>query len=424
MTTGNAVPTSEIGVAPAGRRWAATPASAFASNWTKQLIAAYGGRELYDSPDSIVFGSGYPDLPSLPLDRLAAAARAAMEKDGSLALQYDDKRGNLLLRTWLAERLQRQEGMAAGPENFFLTCGSNQAIQLVPAVFLNPGEGALVERPTYGGALDVMRSNGTPLAGVEMDAEGAVPASLEAGIQRLAAAGSRPKLFYTQPTMQNPTGLTAPLARRQAIAAICDRHGVLIMEDDAYGEIRVQGERLPSYFTLMEGHGVLRLSTISKMLATGLRVGWITGRADMVGMLHALPAEGNISPLITRLVAEFCISGEQEAHLQRVIPLYRERRDRLLRALEEHCAAYATWTRPEGGFFLWMTLAGGIDRVRLNAALRRERVEARRGDLYYLDQEDGLHLRLSYSMLDVPELEEGVRRLARALAASFRPTRS
>ncbi|HLZ70841.1 MAG TPA: PLP-dependent aminotransferase family protein [Dehalococcoidia bacterium] len=415
MTIGEGVST-----AIPGGLWQATAASEIVSGWTKELMAAYGGRELYDAPDSIVFGAGYPDLPSQPLAGLAAAARAALEKDGSLALQYDDKRGNLLLRGWLAERLRAQEGMAAGPENFFLTCGSNQAIQLIPTVFLNPGDGALVERPTYGGALDVMRSCGAALAGVEMDDGGAIPASLEQAIERLTGTGHPPRLFYTQPTMHNPTGLTAPLERREAIAAICDRHRVLIMEDDAYGEIRVEGERLPSYFTLTGGHGVLRLSTISKMLATGLRVGWVTGRADLIAVLHALPAEGNISPLITRMVAEFCLSGGQDAHLQRVIPLYRERRDRLLAALAQQCTPYATWTRPEGGFFLWLTLAPGIDGVRLNAALRREHVEARRGGPYYLDREDGLHLRLSYSMLAVPEIEEGVRRLGRALAASMR----
>jgi 2-aminoadipate transaminase len=416
MTIGDGIATTSH----TGRRWEGTAAGDIVSGWAKGLTAAYGGRELHDAEDFIVFGSGYPDLPTQPLDGLAAAARAALEKDGSIALQYDDKRGDLLLRTWLAERFQGQEGIHVGPENFFLTCGSNQAIQLIPAVFLNPGDGALVERPTYGGALDVLRSSGAALAEVEMDAEGALPASLELAIQRLTAAGKPPKLFFTQPTVQNPTGLTAPAARREAIAAICDRHRVLIMEDDAYGEIRVEGTRPPSYYTLTGGHGVLRLSTISKMLATGLRVGWVTGRTDMIRVLNALPAESNLSPLITRLVAEFCMSGGQDAHLRRVIPLYRERRDRMLRALEEHCAPYASWTRPEGGFFVWLTLAAGVDGVRLSAAMRREKVEARRGGLYYLNPEDGLHLRLSYAMLDVPEIEEGIRRLGRALAASVR----
>lgn len=416
MTTSEAVSTAT----PLGRRWQTTAAKDVVSGWTKSLTEAFGGRELHDAEDFIVFGAGYPDLPSQPLEGLVAATRAALEKDGSSALQYDDKHGNLLLRTWLAERFHSQEGMNLGPENFFLTCGSNQAIQLIPAVFVNPGEGVLLERPTYGGALDVMRANGARLAAVEMDGEGANPASLEQAIQRLAALGATPKLFYTQPSVHNPTGITAPAARREQIAAICDRYRVLILEDDAYGEIWVEGARPPSYFTLTGGHGVLRLSTISKMLATGLRVGWVIGRTDMIDVLRALPAEGNISPLITRMVAEFCISGEQDAHLARVNPMYRDRRDRMLRALEQHCAPYATWTRPDGGFFVWMTLAAGVDSVRLKAAMRREKVEARHGPPYYLDQEDGLHLRLSYALLDIPAIEEGVRRLGRALAASMR----
>src|SRR5262249_27316889 len=154
--------------------------------------------------------------------------------------------------------------------------------------------------------------------------------------------------FYTMPTLHNPTGITTSVARREAVVDICDRHGILIAEDDAYGEVRVEGRRPPSYYKVAGGEGALRLSTVSKMVATGLRVGWVTGRKDLIDSLVKLRMDGGLSPFLIRTVAEFCTSGDEDRHLEKMIPVYREKRDRMVAALNERCARYVSWDTPEG----------------------------------------------------------------------------
>lgn len=398
-----------------GGRWAETEASAALSDWAKGITEYAGGGDRPDPPDTIVFGAGIPDPPTLPHARLLAAARRVLEADARGALRYGGSQGDLLMRRWLADRLNQQEGAGVGPENFFLTNGSGQAIQMVVQAFVTPGDVVLVERPSYPGAMRVMRAFGAELAGVDMDDEGLKVDALDQTVRRLAAEGRTPKLFYTMPTLHNPTGLTTPVSRREAIVDICDRHRILIAEDDAYGEIRVEGQRPPSYYRLAGGHGALRLSTVSKMLATGLRVGWVTGREDFITALTQLRFDGGLSPFLLRTVAEFCVSGDQDRHLEQMIPVYREKLNRMLTALSERCARHVTWTQPEGGFFLWLKLAGGIDPARLAEAMAGEGVGARPGTQFFPDHDPHTYLRLCFSTASVDDIEEGIRRLGRAL---------
>jgi 2-aminoadipate transaminase len=409
------------GTVGTNRQWETTAVDAILSSWAKNFTESFEGLEPPDPPGMIVFGAGYPDVTLLPLDALIAAAQRAMEAERSRALRYDDTSGDLLVRAWLADRLNAQESAGVGQENFFLTNGSNQAIYLASAVFLDPGDVALVERPTYQGAISMLRGCGAELVGVNMDDEGLDVTAFADTVRSLAELGRSPKLFYTMASMHNPTGLTTPVSRREAVVEICDRHRILIVEDDAYGEIRMEGKRPPSYYTLTGGQGALRISTVSKMLANALRVGWVTAREDVIEALRRLPLESSMSAFVTRMVAEFFLSGDEESHLKRVIPLYREKRDCMLAALDEHCAQHATWTRPEGGFFLWMRLRESIEPDRLAEAMAAECVAARTGHQFFLDLEPNNYLRLSFSELSVEEIEEGIRRLGRALDRSVRP---
>ncbi len=199
------------------------------------------------------------------------------------------------------------------------------------------------------------------------------------------------------------------------MVGICDRHRILIAEDDAYGEIRVEGTRPPSYYKLSGGQGALRLSTVSKMLATGLRVGWVTGREDFIQALTRLRFDGGLSPFLLRTVAEFCVSGDEDRHLEKMIPVYREKLDRMLTALSERCGRHVTWTQPEGGFFLWLKLADGIDPAKLEGAMAGEGVGARPGTQFFPDRDPNNYLRLCFSTASVDHIEEGIRRLGRAL---------
>jgi 2-aminoadipate transaminase len=405
-----------VDMAPPRSGWAETPLESHLSTWaTAAIPLAGGGPGRADAPGMVVFGGGDPDPVSLPWEELAAAARRALESDPMSTLHYGPASGDQRLRGWLADRLNAQEGAGVTADHFVLTHGSGQGINLVLATFLNPGDVALVERPTYSGGIRAIRVHGVVPEGVEMDDDGLIPEALEQAVERVAAGGRQAKVLYTMPTIHNPAGMTVSVARREAIAEVCARHGVLIMEDDAYGEIRCDGVRPPSYYTITGGEGAVRLSTFSKMLSTGIRLGWVTGRPDVVATLAKLRFDGGISPFTTRTVAEFCLSGDQDRHLERVIPIYREKRDRTISAMAERCSEAATWSHPEGGFFLWVKLNDVIDPARLPAAMAEEQVGARPGTQFFAGPEGEQFVRLCYSTLTVDEIEEGVRRLARAI---------
>lgn len=397
------------------RRWAETPLQDVLSDWALGIAGGRIDLGAIDPADAVVLGAGNPDPATLPAEALLAAARRVLEKDRAGALRYGPDQGDPGMRAWLADRLNRQEHAGVGPDNFFITNGSGEGIEMIAHMFLNKGDVALVERPTYAASLRVLRSYGAEIAGVDMDADGVLPDAFEAAVRRIVAEGKTAKLFYTLPTFNNPTGVTTTVPRREAVAEICDRYRVLIMEDDAYGEIRIDGQRPPSYYKLTGGHGAVRLSTVSKMLATGLRVGWVTGRADIIRTLTRMRMDGGLSPFLIRTVAEFCTSGEQERHLERVIPVYREKRDRMIAALSERCSGRVTWQQPDGGFFLWLELAAGIDPARLATAMDEERIVVRDGSRFFPDPEPRHFLRLCYSYASVAEIEEGIRRLGRAL---------
>ncbi|MGH2584548.1 MAG: PLP-dependent aminotransferase family protein, partial [Dehalococcoidia bacterium] len=283
------------------------------------------------------------------------------------------------------------------------------------AAFLNPGDTILVEHPSYSGGMRIFRAYGAQKTGVAMDDEGVRIDALRETVDRLTAEGRPPRLFYTMPTLHNPTGLTTSVPRREAVVDLCDEHGILIVEDDAYGEVRVEGERPPSYYKLSGGEGALRLSTVSKVLAPGMRIGWVTARTDFIDALVQLRFDGGLSPFVIRTVAEFCISGDQDRHLEMMIPIYREKRDRMLAALSERCARHVSWTVPEGGYFLWLELAEGIDPAKLAEVMAEERVMARPGTQFLPGPDERNYLRLCFSNPSLDEIEEGIRHLGRAL---------
>jgi 2-aminoadipate transaminase len=402
------------------RRWASMAVDDLLTDWATNAGGfASDFSRVYPS-DAIVFGAGIPDPDTLPWEQLAAAARRVLEQDAPGALRYGGLQGDVVLREWIAGRLNQQEDAGVGPDNFLLTNGSGQAIQMISSAFIQPGTSILVERPTYSAAMRTFRAFGGQLTDVVMDGEGVLPEALEQAIDRLVAEGRPPRLFYTMPTLQNPTGITTSVPRREAVVEICDRHGILIVEDDAYGEIRVEGDRPPSYFKVGGGQGVLRLSTFSKMAAAGLRIGWVTGRPDFIVALTRLRYDSGLSPFLIRTVAEFCTSGDQDRHLATMIPIYRQKRDRLVAALSERCAQHGSWSVPEGGFFLWMTLADHIDPDKLTQTLEDEKVVVQRDTNFFAEPSERNHLRLCFSFLHVDAIEEGVQRLGRALDRSAR----
>jgi len=363
----------------------------------------------------ITLTGGVPDPEWLPFNDLADAARAVLEQDGSLALQYGGPQGFLGLREWLAERISRSEGLSLGPENITITNGSAGALANVCETLLDPNDVVIAEAPSYPGAIRTVRAQGARVETVPVDAEGLPPKALAETVEALSKQGARPKLLYTIPNFHNPTGVTLSLERRRAILEIAQRHRLLIVEDDPYGEIRFEGEKVPSFFSLSGGDGVLRVGTFSKILATGLRLGWVAAAQEAIDSLLRLRFDMGTSPWIQRLVAEYASRGLLDPHLARMVEIYRRKRDALVAALEDHCRPYLSWRRPEGGFFLWSELEPSVQPAALREEAAQEGVAYIPGDVFFVDRSGSQFIRLAYSFVAEQEIGEAIRRLGRAL---------
>ena len=366
----------------------------------------------------IALTGGVPDPESLPFDDLAEAARIVLEREGRLALQYGGPQGFLGLREWLAERVGRADGLSLGPENITITNGSAGALANVCETFLDPGDVVMAEAPSYPGAMRTIRAQGARLETAPVDAEGLRPEALAETVEALSRRGARPKLLYTIPNFHNPTGATLSLERRRAVLEIARRHRLLIVEDDAYGEIRFEGERVPSFFALSGGDGVLKVGTFSKTLATGLRVGWVAAAQEATDFLVRMRFDMGTSPWIQRLVAEYVSAGHLDRHLSQVVEVYRRKRDAMVAALEEHCAPNVRWRLPSGGFFLWLEMDRRVQPSAiggLREAAAQEGVAYVSGDTFFVDRSGSQFIRLAYSFVAEQEIEEAIRRLGRAL---------
>jgi DNA-binding transcriptional MocR family regulator len=363
----------------------------------------------------IILTGGIPDPDSLPVEELIETSTRVLRREGPDALRYGGHQGQTELRAWLAGYLGKQQGLPLTADNFAITNGISGALINVAETFLDEGDVGLVEAPTFPGGAGTMMNCMADIVGVPLDADGLVPQALEETIARLKGEGRRVKLLYTIPNFQNPTGSTLSLERRQAVVDICQRNDVLIAEDDAYGDIRFEGEKPPSLFALAEGRGVLFMGTFSKTMATGLRIGWVLADQRAIDALLRTRFDLGTSPWLQRAILEFCNEGMFERHLAKVNDIYRRKRDAMLASLDERCSRYATWNRPEGGFFLWLTLAESVDPMKLMDAARRTGVAYVPGGAFFLDGGGKHTARLCFSHVREEQIPEAILRLGRAL---------
>jgi 2-aminoadipate transaminase len=263
----------------------------------------------------------------------------------------------------------------------------------------------------------VFRDHRTELIGVQMDESGVLVEALGAALERLP---SPPKLFYTIPNFHNPTGVTVTQARRESVLALARRRGFLIVEDDVYRELAFEGGVPPSYYALAGGRGVLRLGSFSKTLAPGLRLGWLMGEPSLIEACMACGAMqmgGGANPFAANVVAAYCASADWDAHIDRLRAIYRAKRDAALAALERWMPDGVVWTRPDGGFFLWLTLPPGVDVADVERRSRERGVLFAAGPGFFVTPEEGKrHLRLAFSFAAPEEIGEGIRILASAIA--------
>ena len=363
----------------------------------------------------IALTGGIPDPDTLPTEQLIECSNTVLRREGPAALRYGGHQGHPGLREWLAEETRRREGLDVQADNFTITNGISGALINVSETFLNEGEVGLVELPTFPGGSGAIQNCLCDIVGVTVDEEGLVPEALEETIEQQESEGRNVKLLYTVPNFQNPTGTTLTVERRERVVEICHAHNVVIAEDDAYGDVRFEGEKPPSLFAIARGKGVVFMGSFSKTMATGLRIGWTLSEQQVTDSLLQTRFDLGASPWVQRTILEFASNGMFEKHLDKVNEVYRKKRDVMLSALEERCSRYAKWTRPEGGYFLWLTLAEGVDPEKLAKAAYNLGVAYVGGYAFHIDGTGQNTVRLAYSFANEDEIPEAIMRLGRAL---------
>ena len=365
-------------------------------------------------PGFIEFSIGQPDPALLPADALAEAAASALRRYGADALGYGAEAGPPPLVEWIREHLGRIDARAPADGELMATAGNSHALDLVATVFARPGDVALVEVPTYHLALGILRDHGLDLVGVDTDADGLIPEAVEQAAQRVAANGGRVSLLYTIPTFGNPTGRTMPVERRAALIDIARRHGVLIVEDDVYRELWFTGEPPPSIGSLAGDGPVVRLGSFSKTLAPGLRLGWLTGARQLVRRVldaGVLDSGGGLNPMVGLTVAEFAAAGRYEPNVAFLRATYAARRDALVDALRE-AIPEAEFAVPDGGYFVWLRLPGGLDARALAPAGEAAGVTFVPASRFDASATlDPAWLRLAYTRFAEADLADGAQRL-------------
>ena len=361
------------------------------------------------------FGAGYPDPASFPYDGMAEATARMLKDDGAAAMTYGEPQGYRGLRELICTKYERFEAFKADPENIIVANGSGQALALAFGAFIDPGDVVIAEAPTFSGSLNTLRRHGPEILDVPIDDEGIVTDAVRERLATLRRQSRRCKLIYTIVNFQNPAGPSQSLRRRHELVALAHEYDTLIVEDDAYGELRFEGETLPPLFALDGGSRVIRAGTLSKILGAGVRIGWLCAPRTMIPALQGFLFGGGVNPFMSR-VATYFLRDHLDAHVQLLINVYRAKRDAVLKGLHEVLdGTDARVNRPEGGFFLWMKLPTGTDQRKLAARAVESRVQYTPGPVFYANGGGEEFIRLAFSYEPPEKGYEGARLLAKAI---------
>ncbi len=375
-----------------------TPAATWEASFARRTQQS-GGEitailALAGAKDIITFSGGFPAPETFPVDVLRDLTARLLDTDAAVALQYSPTEGLPGVRDAMAQRLADTEGQRPADDELMITSGGIDAMELLSKSLLDAGDVVAVEAPTYLGAIMAFRGFDADVVGIPMDAEGM---DVEAFEQRLAG-GLRPKMLYTIPEHQNPTGLTLSYERRQALVEVCRRHHVLILEDVAYRELGFSGERLSSLWALAPDV-VVQAGTFSKTFFPGVRLGWAAGPVSVIARMVVAKQNTDqcAGALGQRLMEEYLRGGHLDRQLAQSRVLYERRCGLLLGALEEHMPHGVSWTRPAGGFFSWLTAPEGVDTVALAAKAAAAKVAYVPGTPFHADGAGSNELRLAFS---------------------------
>jgi 2-aminoadipate transaminase len=367
-------------------------------------------------PEVISLAGGLPDTSTFPAEDFSALMARVGAVDAPRALQYGPTEGLDEVKGPIID-VMAAEGMEVEPEDVLVTTGGQQVIDLVCTTLLDPGDVVIAEAPTYPGAVPCFVNSEADVVQIEMDEDGMRIDVLEEELARLDREGRVPKFIYTIPSFQNPAGVTMSLERRRRLVQIAHRRELLVLEDNPYGMLRYEGERLPTLFSLDGGEFVIYLGTFSKILSPGLRLGWTSAPRPVLDKLNLAKGAADLcsSPLSQLFVRQYFDERDWLAYVQKLTGVYRRRRDIMLEALAEHFPREATWTRPQGGLFIWAKLPDFIDTTDLLARALRDHVAFVPGRAAYLDGRGGSEMRLNFSGVSDDAIREGVRRIGEVI---------
>jgi DNA-binding transcriptional MocR family regulator len=297
-----------------------------------------------------------------------------------------------------------------------ISSGSAHGIGMVCETLLNPGDTVLVESPNFPGSMRTFKSFGAEQVAVPMDELGLRVDLLEEELKKLEAAGKRAKFIYTIPTHQNPAGCTLDLERRERMLELARQYKTFILEDDAYGELWFETPPPPSLFALSNGDHGIKVSSFSKILATGLRMGWVMGPATLISRMAAVRFDMGTSPFQGRVIAETIRNGDLDRHIEKLRGIYARKLERVESAIRSYCGGFCTYTRPQCGFFLWLRLAPGMSSRDVQQAASERGVIVGQGPQFFADGNATNHVRLAFSYVAMEDIEEGIQRLGEAMA--------
>lgn len=372
------------------------------------------------APNTIPFLFGHPDPATLLTPELRQAMERVISSPHSYAaLQYGAEQGTQNLIEVLVEKINREQELSLQLGNLMVVAGSTHAVDMLARLYARPGGVVLVEAPTYVDALHIFRDHHIELRSIPMDDDGLLPDELERQLAGLQAIGRVANMLYTVPTFHNPTGRTLPEARRLEVIRLSHHYGFLIVEDDVYRDLSLEGTVPPSFYVLAKGQQAVSIGSFSKSLAPGLRLGWLLGSESVIERCvncGTTQMGGGANPFTAHMVAEYCRNGSWEKHLERVQSLYRMRRDRALAALEHYMPGDVEWSHPAGGFFIWLSLPRDIFADHVRRLAFQAGVALAAGAGFFVNPVDGdHHLRLAYSCATLEEIDTGIRALGQVI---------
>lgn len=371
--------------------------------------------KLTQKPEIISFAGGLPAPELFPVKEIAELAQDILLNNGMKVLQYATTEGHPPLRAKIAAHMQAKKlGLEIGPDDILITTGSQQGLDFTGKIFLNEGDVVLCESPSYLGAINAFNAYSPKFIEVATDEYGMIPESLE----QILATEKNVKMLYAIPEFQNPTGITWSLERRQQIVAVCNKYDLPIIEDNPYGDLRYEGERLPSLMSLDQKRQTIFLGTFSKSFCPGLRIGWVAAHGELLQNYIKVKQSADLhtSTLDQCIIDAYMDKYDLEKHIPVICTLYKKRRDIMLQALKEYMPKGVSFTHPEGGLFIWVTMPEGINSRDVLLKCVAKKVAFVPGDAFFPASKKMNCMRLNFSNMPEDRIIEGIKRMAEAIS--------